>query len=254
MMTHPFCAAQGSVMEVIPVLDLKDGVVVRARMGRRDQYRPIDTPLSLTSNPVDVARGLLSIYPFQTVYVADLNAIERNGNNNAALTRLKTEFPRLAFWVDNGVADLVQARCWFDADLGHLVLGSEAQMDGTLIRRLCTDDRVILSLDYRANTFVGPPAVLSDADTWPARVIAMTLARVGTAMGPDWDTLSAIKARASGKLVYAAGGVRGVDDLIALARAGIAGALIASCLHDDKLSAAQIARVGAKNPENATYE
>src|SRR4051794_1159067 len=46
-------------MEIIPVIDLKDGTVVRARMGRRDQYQPIVTPLSPTSDPLDVARALL---------------------------------------------------------------------------------------------------------------------------------------------------------------------------------------------------
>ena len=97
--------------------------------GSRSQYRPIETPLSSTSKPVDVTRGLLSIYPFKTFYIADLDAIERKGDNNEALTHLKTEFPDLAFWVDNGVADLARAQCWLDAGLGHLVLGSETQKD-----------------------------------------------------------------------------------------------------------------------------
>ncbi len=123
-------------MEVIPVLDLKEGVVVHARMGRRDQYRPIETPLASTSNPVDVARGLLAIHPFETFYIADLDAIENAGNNDAALTRLKTELPNLVFWVDNGVADLARANSWLDAGLGNLVLGSESQRDGALVRHL----------------------------------------------------------------------------------------------------------------------
>src|SRR5262245_9451555 len=71
-------------MEVIPVIDLRGGVVVRARMGQRDHYRPIETPLSATSDAVDVTRGLLSLFPFRTLYVADLDAIERTGNNDAA--------------------------------------------------------------------------------------------------------------------------------------------------------------------------
>jgi HisA/HisF family protein len=232
-------------MEVIPVLDLKDGAVVHARMGRRDQYSAIETPLSSTSKPVDVARGLLSIYPFETFYIADLDAIERKGDNTAALKHLKAEFPDLAFWVDNGVADLASAECWLGADLGHLVLGSETQMDGALVCRLSRDHRVILSLDYREDAFVGPSALLSEADGWPERVIAMTLVRVGSGMGPDLDRLSAIRNRVPEKLIYAAGGVRDVVDLAALQRAGIAGALVASCLHNGKLASEQIARLRA---------
>ncbi len=234
------------MVEVIPVLDLRGGAVVHARMGQRSQYRPIETPLASTSRPIDVARGLLSIYPFETFYIADLDAIQGAGDNDAALKLLKAEFPERAFWVDNGVADLASAQRWLDTGLGDLVLGSETQNDDTLVRDLAGDGRVILSLDYRGEAFVGPAPLLRDADTWPGRVIAMTLARVGSAMGPDWDRLSAIKSRAATKRVYAAGGVRDAADLVALARAGIAGALVASCLHDGKLSGAQIARLRAK--------
>jgi phosphoribosylformimino-5-aminoimidazole carboxamide ribotide isomerase len=227
-------------MEVIPVLDLKEGAVVHARMGRRAEYRPIKTPLATTSHAIDVARGLLSLYPFETFYIADLDAIERKGNNDAVLRGLRSAFPHLTFWVDNGLADLDRARCWLSAGLGQLVLGSETQKDDGTVRGLRADDRVILSLDYR-DEFVGPAALLSDADAWPSRIIAMTLARVGNALGPDFDRLSAIRGRVADKRVYAAGGIRGADDLIALASVGIAGALVASCLHDGKLSGEQIA-------------
>jgi phosphoribosylformimino-5-aminoimidazole carboxamide ribotide isomerase len=240
-------------MEVIPVLDLKDGAVVHARMGRRDQYRPIKTPLATTSHPIDVARGLLSLYPFETFYIADLDAIQRKGDNDAALRGLRSAFPHLTFWVDSGLAALDRARCWLAADLGHLVLGSETQRDDMLVRRLRADDRVILSLDYR-DEFVGPAALLKDTDAWPSRVIAMTLARVGSAMGPDFERLSAIRSRVANKLIYAAGGIRDAADLAALQRTGIAGALVASSLHNGKLTGAQIARLRATNPKNATRE
>ena len=92
-------------MEIIPVLDVKRGQVVRARLGRRDEYRPIETPLAPTSDPVDVARGLLSLHPFQTFYIADLDAIESAGGNESSLERLKTAFSALSLWVDNGVRD-----------------------------------------------------------------------------------------------------------------------------------------------------
>lgn len=230
-------------MQVIPVLDLKGGLVVHARMGQRDQYRPIKSPLSSTSKPIDVARGLLSIYPFGSFYVADIDAIAGAGNNDAALTKLRAEFPHTTFWVDNGIADWASAQRWLDADLGHLVLGSETQKDEAVLRRLSDDSRIVLSLDYRDDDFVGPAALLSDVDMWPSRVIIMTLARVGSSMGPDWGRLEAINNAGCGRRVYAAGGVRDADDLAALADRGIAGALVASCLHNGMLTGAQIARL-----------
>ena len=230
-------------MEVIPVLDLKDGTVVHARMGRRSEYAPIKTPLSPTSRPNDVARGLLSVFPFKKFYVADLDAIEHKGDNNTALRALRAEHPDLVFWVDAGIADLPAAERWLRADLGHLVLGSETQRDYEPIRHLFRDKRVILSLDFRGDTFLGPVSLLNDADSWPEKIIVMALARVGSASGPDTNRLKGIKSHAVNRQVYAAGGVRDAADLASLAGAGIAGALIATSLHNGKLTGAQIARL-----------
>jgi HisA/HisF family protein len=230
-------------MEVIPVLDLKRGIVVHARMGMRSAYAPIETPLSPTSEPSSVARGLLSIFPFKAFYVADLDAIEGNGDNATALKALRAEFPDLAFWVDAGTADLRNAEARLEAGLGHLVLGSETQRDSELIRHLCRDDRIILSFDYRGDAFLGPTSLLHDVDAWPREIIVMALARVGSASGPDVNLLANIKLRAAGRQIYAAGGVRDANDLASLARAGISGALVATSLHNGKLTGAQIARL-----------
>ena len=82
-------------MEIIPVIDLKGGLVVHARMGRRELYRPIRTPLARTSHPVDVVGGIMSIYPFATLYIADLDAIEGHENNHATILQVKQAFPQV---------------------------------------------------------------------------------------------------------------------------------------------------------------
>jgi len=222
-------------MDIIPVLDLRGGVVVRARMGERNHYRPIATPLSPTSDPIDVMRGLSAVHPFKTFYIADLDAIEGTGSNEAATQRLKAEFPDKVFWVDSGIADLCSARRWLDTGLGHLVVGSESQTDTELVRRLSEHGRIVLSLDFRGEAFQGPPGLLYDAALWPQKLIVMTLARVGSGAGPDFPRLSAIRDVAEGRKIYAAGGVRDGADLAALKRARIAGALVATSLHDGRL-------------------
>ena len=50
---------------------------------------PLELPLSPTSDPVAVVRGLLAVYPFPTLYVADLDAIQSNGDNFPALRRIR---------------------------------------------------------------------------------------------------------------------------------------------------------------------
>jgi len=228
-------------MEIIPVIDLKGGLVVRARMGQRDQYRPIETPLSPTSDPVDVVRGLRSVLAFQTLYVADLDAIERRGDAGPALARLKSAFPGLTLWIDNGLSDVDAACTWFDAGTDHLVLGSEAQADHALVERLKDHSRAILSLDFRGDSFIGAPSLLARREIWPQRIIVMTLARVGSGAGPDLERLAAIRTLAGSRPIYAAGGVRDAEDLAALKRTGVAGVLVASAIHDGHLTDADIA-------------
>jgi phosphoribosylformimino-5-aminoimidazole carboxamide ribotide isomerase len=234
-------------MDIIPVLDLRGGIVVRARMGQRDQYRPLQSPLSPTSDPIDVMRGLRSVYPFKTFYIADLDAIMGTANNEVTLRQLKAEFPGAAFWVDNGVAELSAALSWLDTGPGHLVVGSESQRDTALMRRLSAHGRVVLSLDFREQAFQGPPALLDDVEFWPRRLIVMTLARVGSGAGPDLDRLRAVRDVAAGRSIYAAGGVRSRADLAALRREGIAGALVATSLHDGRLHGDDLAFFSGKD-------
>src|SRR5579859_3993027 len=78
---------------IIPVLDLKSGVVVHARAGDRANYRPIATPLAAGSAPADILAGLLALAPFRAVYIADLDAIEGGGGHGAVLRDLRGVFP-----------------------------------------------------------------------------------------------------------------------------------------------------------------
>ena len=229
-------------MEIIPVIDLKRGQVVRARLGRREEYRPIETPLSATSDPIDVARGLLSLFPFATLYVADLDAIESAGSNDEAIALMRAALPNLSLWVDNGMAEVGAARRWLAAGWGSLVIGSESQKDPQLLGALAGESRVVLSLDFRGDAFQGAPSILTNPRLWPKRVIAMTLARVGSGAGPDLDRLGALRAAAPDCKLYAAGGVRDSRDIENLARAGVSGALVSTSLHEGGLTGLDIDR------------
>jgi len=229
-------------MQIIPVLDLKAGVVVRAQGGRRDAYRPIVTPLAASSAPAAVVAGFLRLHPFRAVYIADLDAITGLGDHRAAIADLASRFPGLRFWVDAGVRDEAQAQALLTMERVDAALGSESLRDMDVARAFAHERRALLSLDFRGDDFLGPPELLTTTDAWPARVIVMTLARVGAGAGPDLARLARIRAQACGRETFAAGGVRDARDLDALARAGVAGALVATALHDGEIGAADLKR------------
>jgi HisA/HisF family protein len=229
---------------IIPVLDLKHGKVVRARAGDRASYQPIVTPLSATSEAVDVLRGLRSLAPFSTVYVADLDAIAGGGRHDGVLRVLTAAVPEVEFWLDAGFRGVGDARASSGAGITP-VLGSEtlagAEQLASAVASLGAAG-IVLSLDYRGGRFMGAPEVEQRVDLWPSRIILMTLDRVGTGTGPDLEALAALLRRADGRAIFAAGGVRHEDDLAQLQAVGVAGVLVATALHDGRLSPDAVSR------------
>jgi phosphoribosylformimino-5-aminoimidazole carboxamide ribotide isomerase len=228
-------------LRIIPVLDLKGGQVVRAERGQRDSYRPIVTPLSASSDAVAVAEGLRTLFPFPTFYIADLDAIEGRTSNTAALARLRAMRDAPELWVDAGFADAETLGAALGEPSLCPVLGSESQRDDFLLRRFRDHPDLILSLDFFGDGFRGPQSLLDQPDLWPQRVIVMTLARVGSATGPDFARLQEIKQKAGSRSVIAAGGVRDETDIRALSSLGIAAALASTSLHNGTITSGQLA-------------
>src|SRR5687768_14548166 len=91
-------------MLIIPVIDLKDGLVVRGVAGRRDAYRPIESRIATDPHPATVARALVEHFALRTVYVADLDAI-LGGRLNLTAYRQISE-AGMELWIDAGIGDL----------------------------------------------------------------------------------------------------------------------------------------------------
>lgn len=230
--------------ELIPVIDLMGGLVVHARAGDRDRYRPLEhSRLCASAEPAAVIEGLLALHPFRTLYIADLDAIRKQGDHKALIFRLRQMFPQLDLWVDAGFAGECGCRRFLAAGLGCLVLGSESQADPRLLELFGADPRLVLSLDFQGERALGAADLFASPESWPERVIAMTLARVGGGGGPDLERLRALRAQAPERRIYAAGGVRGPTDIEALTELGCAGALVASALHDGRLGREELERL-----------
>jgi phosphoribosylformimino-5-aminoimidazole carboxamide ribotide isomerase len=69
----------------------------------------------------------------------------------------------------------------------------------------------------------------------------MTLNRVGSQLGPDFEKLTDLRRNYPDKTIIAAGGIRDLADLQQLKHLGIDAVLIASALHNGRLSANDLA-------------
>jgi phosphoribosylformimino-5-aminoimidazole carboxamide ribotide isomerase len=247
-------------MQVIPVLDLLDGQAVRAMRGERARYRPIESPLCATSEPLAVARALLGAVGTRTLYIADLGAILKRGDHARLLAELLNglgEAP-VEIWLDAGYVDFPSMRSLFDrieairrgprrpgrATLVP-VFGTETLLNTEALHEAQTAGFApVLSLDHRAGRLIADPvATRPDTSWWPSRVIVMTLDHVGSYQGPDLDTFAAIRAQAGHRELIGAGGIRHAADLSAAAESGAAAWLVASALHDRQLDLPSTAKL-----------
>ncbi|MCQ8105696.1 HisA/HisF-related TIM barrel protein [Methylomonas sp. SURF-2] len=222
-------------MQIIPVIDLKDGLVVHAKRGERAGYQPIHQSSILTaSSEFDaVMAGFLTLYPFKTFYIADLNAITGTGHHRPLIDTLFTRYPRIEFWIDNG-SQLSQIRT--DSPTLKYVIGTESQLS----RPRRGDLPFVLSLDYKNQQAIGLPEWFEQSQFWPDQVIVMSLSRVGSGEGPDLKKLTELQRLHPSKHFIAAGGIRDIDDLKELKGHGLYAALLATALHAGSISRGQI--------------
>jgi HisA/HisF family protein len=246
-------------MRIVPVLDLKGGIVVHARRGQRDAYAPLRSPLVDGCEPVAVARALCAACRTTTLYVADLDALAGRPVDVATLTGLAGVAEP---WVDAGATDSERAASLARAGAARNVVGTESLGAGGADTPgdneaagepgasgepdAVATPRRMLSVDLRDGSLISPRPELAGRD--PAAVaplaralgvheiLVIDLLRVGSGSGPPVRAVAELAAVLPGLAIYAGGGVRDDDDLRALESAGATGALVATALHEGRVT------------------
>jgi len=235
-------------MEIIPVLDVLGGQVVRGIAGRRSEYRPIVSRLTTSTLPLAVAQAFRDHFGLTTHYLADLDAIG-GGAPSLALYRELTAHG-FTLWIDAGVTTMDQARTIAAVENADVVFGLETIAGPAVLPSACQvfgAQRVVFSLDLKAGRCLGdlarwpepdPAAVADHAIAQGVRrVIVLDLAQVGTGQGSGTEALcQQLRAQHPTIELIAGGGVRDQADLARLAAAGVDAALVASALHDGRLT------------------
>lgn len=241
-------------MQVIPVLDLLDGHAVHAVRGERSRYRPIQSSLCATSDPLAIARALVAATGARTLYVADLGAILSRGAHAHILAALCDALgDGVDIWLDAGftafapmhalIERIARACASAPASRARIVpvFGTETLLDaGAIAEASACGFEPILSLDYRGGHALG--SVHHESAWWPSRVIVMTLDHVGAYAGPDLDTFASVRAIAGEREVIGAGGIRNAADLALAGDSGAYAWLVASAIHDGTVGRRDVPR------------
>ena len=243
-------------VRVIGVIDLLGGHAVHARAGVRARYQPVQAVAGAPIAAGD-ARSLAGAYldrlGITELYVADLDAI----SNKPPQDRIVEAIVGLGvpIWLDAGVSSVDRARRCIGLGAAGAVVGLETLPTFETLKDICAalgGQRVAFSLDLRHGDPVWPRGSLAPgqaarevagqaAAAGAGSVMVIDLARVGTGAGLDLDLIAEVRAAAPDVALLAGGGVRGREDLSRLAACGCTGALVATALHDGRLTAADVA-------------
>jgi phosphoribosylformimino-5-aminoimidazole carboxamide ribotide isomerase len=234
-------------MRIVPVMDVKNGVVVRGIGGRREDYRPIVSRLTTSCQPIEVARVFRDQLALTECYVADLDAI--SGEEPAWEIYEEIQSLGLCLWVDAGIQDAHRALELGKIGIDSIVVGLETLPGpnvGEAILHMLGSDKIIFSLDLKEGRPLGDLKAWKSSDALPIaaqaiqfgvrRLIVLDLARVGLGLGLGTEDLCRQLGQDYPEVeIIAGGGIHDVDDLRRLAECGVHSVLVASALHDGRL-------------------
>lgn len=243
---------------VIPVLDLKDGLVVRGIRGERDKYLPVQSELTTSAEYSDVLEAFYQGFGFTEFYIADLDALISGGRKNhlGLIGQRKTiKVPGLAFMVDAGVHDEASMMGVCQTGVEKVIVGTETLPSFDVLKKMIQavgePRRLVASIDTKARKVISCSAEIAGLTPGEAireirrtgirDFILLQLAQVGTGEGLDkpliQDCLCALKdIDGDNTSLFVGGGISGYEDLKWLADNGLDGALVASILHDKRLT------------------
>jgi phosphoribosylformimino-5-aminoimidazole carboxamide ribotide isomerase len=251
-------------VQVIPVLDLAGGMAVHAQAGGRRDYAPLESGLvpGRVGDPAALLRAFHATLGIHECYVADLDAIQ-GGAVQRTLIRELAEFHTGfagALLVDAGTHLPEGALEVLSCGAREVVVGLEtlrAFADLVAIVAAVSSSRVVFSLDLRLGNPILHPALQDAQGPGPdaiylaeqaaaagaATLLLLDLGRVGTGCGVDLGLLESLRSQLPDVRLLAGGGVLTRRDLERMRDAGCDGALVASAIHNGRLSAADLAAV-----------
>jgi phosphoribosylformimino-5-aminoimidazole carboxamide ribotide isomerase len=241
-------------MKVIPVLDILNGKVVHAIKGKRSDYQPIKSSFTSSAEPLEVARAFRNT-GFRDLYIADLDAIIDCSTNFQVLKQI-IDSTGLKLMVDAGITNLDRAQKLLASGVSKLIVGTETLTEKSFVSKaiqLFGKDRVVVSIDLKDGKVLVKPGfdgctealglLREFVEMGVSNFIILDLTKVGSSEGINSDLLKQIHETLKLE-IYVGGGARNIKDLIDLKNLGVSGVLVATALHNGKITVQQLKAEG----------
>lgn len=234
-------------MIVFPAMDLKDGQVVRLVKGAFDTVHPV------ASDPLATARAFLEAGA-RWAHMVDLDGAKdgarRNGDIVAAVAATG-----LSVQLGGGIRSMADLEAVFALGVRRAVIGSAAVSDPGLVKAAVErfgPDRVAVGLDVRGDSVRTAGWTADSGLFWldfarrmealgAATLIFTDIDTDGTLAGPSFDKLVQLR-RAVKCDIIASGGVSSDEDLAALAKMGLYGAIVGKAYYAGRVDLARVIR------------
>ena len=238
-------------LRVIPVIDIMQGKVVHAIKGYREEYRPLNSKILETQDPVEVASELKRRFGFDELYVADLDGIMKDEVTLSVLCNI-CKTGNLKVMVDAGVNNAAKAQALLSSGVAGIIVGTETLEtleDLLTIVNLSRNVPIIGSIDIKDGKVLSKCRELSSAsppkvaklfkDCGVKQIMLLDISRVGSEAGVKIDIAKSILNKVSLPLLVG-GGVSSLKDIFALRAIGVSGVLVATVLHNAQLNKQEI--------------
>lgn len=240
-------------MQLIPAIDLMNGKIVRLTRGEASTAKGYDQ----FGGPVETAKWWRDEGAGK-LHIIDLDAAFGNGNNHGVIAEIARNVA-LPIQVGGGIRSFEIAEKLFKTGISQVILGALAFSDSLAISEIQKrfgDEAVIVALDnkdgrvmvegWKTATALTLKEALEKFTSLGVKTFLITsIAQDGMLSGPDLETLGEACKFPNAKII-AAGGIGSLNDLSALKRVGVEGAVIGKALYEGRFTLKEaIKKIGA---------
>mgnify|MGYP001280547690 CR=1 FL=1 len=239
-------------MNIYVAIDIKNGIVVKAFAGIRNNYTPLIINKKDFSDPFFLIRVIKKNFNIKKFYIADLDSINGSKNNWFLLKKILFFFSNLEFILDLGINH--PKKLWYFKSFKRkefplknnytFIICTELLFVAENLVRFRNKQNLILSIDFNGRE-----------DQWLRKinhftefkqVILMFIKNVG-GRGINWCVLKNIKKSLSPRKTIVAGGIKYNGDLRILSLKGYDSVVVSSLIHK------KIGSMGEKSPKDFTF-